>query len=177
MAKRKRPVSDTEYTGLTDSAIGFSGSTTIDSSVDPGSPLPLVVNSHRNAGIQSAHNRFTTGTADLWDHPSASNSLILSGVSDPPFASAMESTPFPNAQQPGPSTANALSGFAKFGSGLSILLGNHPQVSAPTPSQLHGGQERVLVQPRYVSGTASAITVIVVAVLIGVLLTGGNGEL
>lgn len=173
MARNKRPVSDVEYTGLTDSTVGYSGSTTIDSSVDPGSPLPLILNSHRNAGIGSAHNRFTMGTADLWDNPSSSASLMLSGVADPPFASAEQSTPFPNAQQPGPSTSNAFTSFAKFGSSLSILLGNHPQVSSPTPSQLHGGRERVLTQPRYTSGTATAITVIVVVAL-ALLLMGGN---
>jgi hypothetical protein len=172
--RTKRPVSDTEYTGLTDTATSYSGSTTLDSSVDPGSPLPLVVNSDRNAGIQSANNRFTSGTADLWDDPSSSASLKFSGVSDPPFASASESTPYPNAQQPDSSTSNAFQGLAKFGSGAAILMGNHPQVSAPSPSEVHGTQTRVLTQPRYTSGVSVSLGVIVIVTLIAVLWIGGD---
>ncbi len=172
-----RPVSDTEYTGLTDSAIGFTGSSTLDSAVDPGSPLPLVVDSNRNQGIDSPHNQFHTSTYDLWDMVDPEASLRLSGVSDPPFASAGYSTPYPYARQPRGSLFNAITSQSKFGSGISTLLGAHPETVSAVPSELHGARVGITTRAHIPSGhfTAAIVTVVVAGILL--LLWSGGGEL
>jgi hypothetical protein len=166
---RKRQVSDVEYTGLADTAQGFTGSSTLDSSVDPGSPLPLVLSSDRNADISNPDNQFYTSTYDLWDDPDSQSSLMLSGVSDPPFASASLSTPYPLAQTVGGPTANAFSGLSKFGSGIATLMGNHPTTIAPAPTEVHGARAGVITVPSVPSGSKTAIVVILSLALIGLL--------
>ena len=162
-------VSDVEYTGLTDTAVGYTGSSTLDSSVDPGSPLPLVIGSNRNAP-GSSRRQLTMGTADLWDSPSSPASLQLSGVSDPPFASQGESTPQPYAAPQTETMYNAFHGAAKFGSAIATLLGNHPQTVAPAPSRLHGNQMGVLTHtPPSLTGS-STIIVAVIALALALLL-------
>lgn len=175
MARRKRPIQDTEYTGLGDpTVVGYSGSSTLDSSVDVGSPLPLVISSNRNQGISSAHNHFKTATYDLWDHPSPKASLMLSGVSDPPFASAGLSTPYPAAVAPGEVMSNAFQGLAKFGSGIATLLGNHPVTKRPVPSKLHGAQVGAVTVASVPSGSLT-LGIVVVVVALGLLLINGTG--
>lgn len=171
---RKRPVSPVEYTGLVDTTEGFTGSSTLDSSVDPGSPLPLVIGADRNAGINSPHNRFYVSTYDLWDQENPGASLMLSGVSDPPFASDRLSTPYPAARQPYGSMFNAFAGQSKYGSGIATLLGNHPETVTAVPSEIHGGKARVLTHTRVPSGAQTAIITIVVIALGLLLLTGGE---
>ena len=156
------PLSDVEYTGLTDTAVGFTGSSTLDSSVDPGSPLPLVIAAHRNAPGASSR-RLSVSTYDLWDNPNSMASLQLSGVSDPPFASQGQSTPRPYAAPPAETMDNALHGMSKFGYGIAALLGNHPKTVSPAPSQLHGNEMRVLTHtPPSLTGSSTIILVVVV---------------
>ena len=173
MARRKRPVSDVEYTGLTDTATGFTGSSTLDSSVDPGSPLQLVLSSNRNAA-GSPDNQFYVSTYDLWDNPSSSASLQLSGVSDPPFASAGLSTPFPAAQEPDASISNAFDGQGKFGSGIATLLGNHPVTKTASPSSVHGPRQKAVTVANVPSGHLT-LAVVVIVVALGLLLLNGSG--
>lgn len=169
MARKKRPVSDVEYTGLTDTATGYSGSTTLDSSVDIGSPLPLVVASDRNQGIDSPHNQFFTSTYDLWDNPNPGSSLKLSGVSDPPFASASLSTPYPSAVQTYGSMNNALLALPKYGFGIAALMGNHPTTITPSPSKVHGAKAGAIPVSNVPSGHLT-LGVVIVVVALGLLL-------
>jgi hypothetical protein len=166
---RSVPLNDVEYTGLYDTATGFSGSSTLDSSVDPGSPLPLVVASKRNQpvaiGSPNDPAMFTTSTYDLWDNNQPSAALQLSGVSDPPFLSAEQSTPVPGAAPFSTSAANAFYGHSKFGSAFSILLGNHPQTVKPIPSSLPSAS-KVLTHAHVPSGTQTAVMVIIVVALV-----------
>jgi hypothetical protein len=173
VAKRRRNPDDVAYTGLRDTAIGFSGSSTLDSSVEIGSPLQLVMSQNRNAP-GSPDSRFTTSTYDLWDNPSSSDSLALSGVSDPPFASAGLSTPYPVAVMPNESTSNALQGQSKFGSGLATLLGKHPVTQTSAPSSVHGARSRAVPVASVPSGHFT-LAVVVIVVALGLLLLNGNG--
>jgi hypothetical protein len=173
VARRKRPVSDTTYTGLRDTATGFSGSSTLDSSVEIGSPLQLVMSHDRNAP-GSPDSRFTVSTYDLWDNPNASDSLALSGVSDPPFASAGLSTPFPLAVQPGQTINNALQGQSKFGSGLATLMGKHPITQSSSPSSVHGARSRAVPVESIPSGHFT-LAVVVIVMALGLLLLNGSG--
>jgi hypothetical protein len=172
VARRKRRLSDVEYTGLTDTAVGFTGSSTLDSSVDPGSPLPLVIPSHRNAGVGYPVNKFTQGTSELWDHPDSMASLMFSGVSDPPFASAALSTPTPNATAVHGSTFNAFQGMSKFGFAPAALLGNHPETLAAAPSTVSGPVAGAVVTPHVPSGHMTLAIVVVVVAFAALLLHG-----
>jgi hypothetical protein len=156
-----QPVTDVEYTGLTDTAVGFTGSTTLDSSVDPGSPLPLVIGPNRN--MTGNQQRRVMATYDLWDNPSSVDTLQLSGVSDPPFASAMASTPKPYAAPRTVSMFNAFSAQSKFGSTVATLLGNHPKTIVGSPSQLAGNQSRVLTHtPASLTGGNTVVLAVIV---------------
>ncbi len=162
-------VSDVEFTGLTDTAVGYTGSSTLDSSVDPGSPLPLVIGPNRNQrrqiGGRNDPARFTMGTHDLWNNPSSMASLQFSGVSDPPFASQGQSTPQPYAAPQEASAYNAFHGLSKYGSAIATLLGNHPKTIASSPSQLHGNQAGILTHsaPSLTGSNTIVIAVVVFA--------------
>lgn len=172
--RRKRPVSDVEYTGLSDTAVGFTGSSTLDQSVDPGSTLALVTSS---VPRQTANN-FNTSTYDLWNNENPQASLMLSGVSDPPFASASLSTPLPAAVQPGGSIHNALKAQSKYGSGISTLLGNHPTTIDPAaPSVAHGPRIKAVTVPSVPSGHLTVATVVIVAAIVLLLLNGSGGDI
>lgn len=171
--RRRTPLSDVEYTGLTDTAVGFSGSSTLDSSVDIGSALPLVTASGRNQPVSIGSKQdpatFTTSTYDLWDMASPSAAYQLSGVSDPPFASANESTPFPNQARLSQSATNAVSGQSKFGSAIATLMGNHSVTQTAAPSTLPAAGP-VLSHAVPVTGSQTAIIVVLVIALGIVLL-------
>jgi hypothetical protein len=158
MVRRKKriPISDIEYTGLSDTAEGFSGSTTFDRNVMAGSPLQL-------AGISSdstVDQISTFHVADFCNGQNPHEALNLSGVSDPPFLSAGNSTPNPNAVPVGQSSFNAFGMLAKFGSGFATLMGNHPE----TISAEQGGNPAGAVMPQHVTATGTQ-TIIVVAVV------------
>jgi hypothetical protein len=174
--RKKQPVSDVAYTGFRDTTTGFTGSSTLDSSVTPGSPLPLVLGHNRDAPGSTA-NQLTVSSYDLWDSPDSSASLQLSGVSDPPFASAALSTPFPQAHVPSTSISNALQGFGKFGSGMATLLGNHPVVKASAPSVVHGPRAAAVPVAAVPSGHFTVAVVVIVLALGLLLLNGSPGDL
>jgi hypothetical protein len=172
--RKKRPVSDTEYTGLADTAVGFSGSSTLDLSVDPGSTLALVTS---HVPRQTANN-FTTSTYDLWDNENPQSALQLSGVSDPPFESAGLSTPLPVAAQPAGSVYNSLKAQSKYGSGIATLLGNHPTTVNPVaPSVAHGPRIGAVTVPAVPSTHLTIATVVIIVAIICLLANGAGGEL
>jgi hypothetical protein len=171
--KKRRPVSDVAYTGLTDTATGFSGSSTLDSSVEIGSALPLVLHTHNRNAPGATARQLTTSSYDLWDTPDSSASLQLSGVSDPPFASAALSTPYPQAHVPSPSISNALIGFGKFGSGMATLLGQHPITQTSAPSVVHGARAKAVPVAAVPSGHFT-LAVVVICLALGLLLLNGS---
>jgi hypothetical protein len=167
---RRRPIQDSEYTGLTDTAVGYTGSTTLDSGVDPGSSLLLVAGPNRNdsANLTSRNNPalFTKGTADLWDNDDPNAALAFSGVSDPPFASLRQSSPRPYAAPATTAASNAFMGQSKWGSAMATLLGSHPTTVASAPSTLPAAQGVITTDPPALSGT---MTIVVLALVIGLI--------
>ena len=161
VSKPTNVVSDVEYTGLTDTAVAYSGSSTLDTSVDPGSPLPI--------GQTSTSTPLST--YDLWEHNSPAAALAFSGVTDPPFQSAQQSTPRPHAAAPAGAMFNAFHGQAKYGSAIATLLGNHPQHVGSSPSKLPASG-KVLSHQIIPSGSQVAIFVIIVVGVIILLLNG-----
>lgn len=139
-----------EYSGLVDTANGFSGPTTLSGDVRPGSPLVL----------DTAEDN-TQSTYDLWETPNCSADLALSGTSDPPFASAAIATPYPGATQVNPQTWAGLSIFSKLGSAFAAIVGGSTQTStgAPVaPSTMNTGAP----VPYKPNGTTLAVLVIVI---------------
>lgn len=135
------------YTGLTDTATGFSGNTSLQD-VRPGSQLTL----------DTAENQ-DLSTYDLWTDPNPSADLALSGTSDPAFASAAIATPYPNAQPPNSNSWAGLSALAKFGSAFSALIGGS---TATVQGAAASGNTPTTVAPLYhPNGTTLAILVIV----------------
>jgi len=89
----------------------------------------------------------------------------LSGVSDPPFMSALQSTPTPNAAQPSASSGMALQSFSKFGASIASLW------SSPTKYQ--AGAQQVTTTPAgapLVPGAASGTSVLLLLIVVGAVM-------
>lgn len=153
------PESDVAYTGLEDTASGFSGGSALD---DPwlGSPVNM-------GGLDDSS--FWSTTFDFINGEDPYAALNLTGVSDPPFASSTKSTPYPGATDTGPSTWAALGALGKLGNTVASLFGNHPQTVRPAaypPSSIATGQQPTGA----VSGTSTVMVLIIAGALILLLL-------
>lgn len=157
------PPSDVAYTGLTDTTLDFSGASTFDT-VGLGSPLQL----DTSLGLSTASTPDFIGPMP----DPAADAQMLSGISDPPFASAYQSTPFPNSSPTSSIAANAFSALGKFGASFATLFGNHPvaiqPVSRPNPLSMMSAQKPA-------NGTNLVILLIVVGALV-ILIAHGGGE-
>lgn len=145
-------VSDISYTGLDDTATGYSGGSSFD---DPwlGSPLNL-------GGYDDSF--FHSTTPDFINGEDPFSALALSGVSDPPFASSDNSTPYPNSSSLSSSAWAAFGSLSKFGNSIASLFGNHPttiQPAAYPQSSINTGQAPV----GGVTGTSTTILLVLVA--------------
>jgi len=154
-----------EYTGLVDTASSFSGPSTLDN-VMPGSPLQL------DTSLDPVGQTIFS-TYDLWGTNSPGASLSLSGVSDPPFASAHLSTPTPGGSSTSAPTASAINALSKFGATFATLLGNHPATVYPTYAP---ASQIAIRQPATgaVSGTSLTLLLIVAAAAFLILSRGGE---
>jgi len=147
------------YTGLTDTADGFSGPSTLSGDVVPGSPVLL----------DSAEDD-TQSTYDLWENPNTSADLALSGVSDPAFASADIATPYPNSQPMNNQSWAGLSIFAKLGSAFAALTGGSTATVTGTPTS-PTTMTTGAPAPYHPNGTTLAVLLIVVVAAV-VLMRG-----
>jgi hypothetical protein len=163
MPRRHTPLTETTYTGLSDTAQGFTGESTLDQSVVVGSQLQL-------AGVDAASPSTDTSEWSSYDCIETQNpaeSLNLSGVSDPPFQSAQWSNPnHGNANPPGPSAWNALNMSAKFGSAFGTLMGNHPETFSGQTGNVPRSRAKV---PAHHAATGPS-TIILLAVVAGLFL-------
>jgi hypothetical protein len=161
---RNTPLTETTYTGLSDTASGFTGPSTLDGSVVIGSPLQL-------AGVDGTNTpsdqQSDFSTYDFIDAQNPEQSLNLAGQSDPPFESARWSDPNEgNANPPGPNAAGAFSMLGKFGSAFSTLVGNHPE----TVSGQTGGVATAKPAIKSHHNATGSQTVILLAVVVGLFL-------
>jgi hypothetical protein len=160
---------DVGYSGLTDTADGFTGSTTLqDTTVgQPGLLLDTSGGMDNSLAVTDMSD-YTSSMADY-----AAQSQALSGATDPPIGSATQSVRNTNPPQPSGSLANAFGALAKFGSSFASALGGSPvtQYGAPT-----------VVRPSTstaVSTNASGSTVIILVIVVGaiiLLLARSKGE-
>ena len=162
------------YTGLSDTGTGFTGSSTMQT-VELGSPLQLSTANGLNDSTSVVDLGLPTAPgSETGLGSSPYQSLQLSGVSDPPFASSGLSTPTPSAAQPAPSTVNALSGLSKFGSVFATLFGGtsaqvqaHPSASTLVAPGIVPGQPALNV-----SGSSTLILVVIAFALILLVVKG-----
>lgn len=184
-------ISDVSYTGLDDTADAFTGSSTLSAPI-LGSPLPLsdlsgspaagffVGASQPNNPVLSsspASAEYTGLNADgsvdtSWitagEGPSSGVAASMSGVSDPPFASAGASTPTPGAV-PTTTLATLSSSLAKMGSGFAQMFTS----SSPVDTVIMPSGATTAAAP--ISSTTMLMLVAVAAALI-LLMARNKGE-
>lgn len=166
---RNTPLTETTYTGLSDTAEGFTGPSTLDQNVQLGSPLQLFQEDTANP----SGNTSNYSTYDFIDAQNPAQSLNLSGVSDPPFASSRWSNPnHGNANPTGNNASNAFSMLGKWGSTFAQLMGNHPETMSSDPSQQP--TSKAVITPHHTASGPS--TIILVAVVVGLFLLLLNGD-
>lgn len=162
------------YTGLTDTAIDFSGSTTLQD-VQLGSPLVLdpsaqVYVTQPDAAVTDLLPTVPTTTYN----PTASDmAQMLAGTSDtPPNAvAASASSTTPNVAPPSAGAFNALNALSKFGSGLASLFGGQPKTISPIPNRMSlPTGTSIYSTAGYNSGPLSLTTIIIIGVLVLLLL-------
>lgn len=157
-------VSDVSFTGLDDTSLGFSDPTLLQDVSSTGSPLQLDTSN----GVNN-----TVSTYDMFGLDDPFSSLALSGVSDPPFASASKSTPTPGGTQFSSDTANGLSALSKFGSSIAGLMVNHPQTLSPSSMPVSTATTKQ--QPLGgVNGTSLTLLLIIAGAVVVLIAYGGG---
>jgi hypothetical protein len=185
---------DLSYTGLTDTGVGFTGSSTYQD-VQLGSPLVLdTAYGPNTASVTDSLNSVPTITSQV----DASGGLTdrapvqtiastvdgntitaqqLSGASDTPpsVGAAANSTPTPNSSPPNQATIAGLSALSKLGSAFATLFGM-PQTthagSTPSVVTMAGAPVTASTPGIAVTGTNTIILLIVVGALIALLAVG-----
>jgi hypothetical protein len=153
--------------GLSDSVYTYSGSSTLQDVVPGSSSLAL--------STEDGYNEVTS-VYDFIDGENPTRAQQLSGVSDPPFASAANSTPRPNAAATSNPLSFGLSALSKLGSGFATLFGNHSTTTTPAYVPAQGPQGAYTVPNTAVSGQTVIIAIIVVATVLILLSSTGGGE-
>jgi hypothetical protein len=149
---------DLQYTGLTDTADGFSGSSTLQD-VQLGSPVLL----------DMTYGESNTATPDFITQPFDNFSAqSLSGISDPPFASAPQSSPTPTVTQPNADSWAGLTALSKFGAGVAGLFSAQPVHAGARPVVMSPAGGALL--PGAASGTSTLLLLVVVGALVILLL-------
>lgn len=166
---------DTSYSGLSDTAFDFSGSSTMQD-VQLGSPLVL----DTSYGVPSTNVTDLMSPVPLMDDPDLGSvptqlptqSLTGASTTPPSPASAAASTPTPNVGAPNSQTSTALTALSKFGASFATLMGGQPvqRTSSVAPQFVSqaGGQLPAIAG----NGTATIILVIVLGALAFLLLRG-----
>jgi hypothetical protein len=158
---------DTGYTGLNDTASGFSGSSTLQD-VQLGSPV-LLDSSYGANGSAAVTDLSAMGGVQVTGVPQPSGDLIvasqsLSGVSNPPFGSAAQS-PAPNVTPPSATSSAGITALGKFGASLATLFAGPSQTTAaakPVTSTISGAS--------LVSGAASGTNTLILLIVVGALI-------
>ena|SRR5271167_4455309 len=157
-----------EYTGLSDTAVGYSGSSTVQD-VTLGSPV-LLDSSYGPNDATAVTDFMQVPSIDSTSTQNTITTQQLAGTSDTPFGSMAQSTPTPNVSPPSASTWAGMAALSKLGAGMASLFsassakysaGSQPVTATPAGGILPGGGA---------SGTNTLILVIVVGALIVLLL-------
>jgi hypothetical protein len=148
--------------GLSDSVYTYSGSSTLQDVVPGSSSLAL--------STESGYNE-DSSVYDFIDGENSAVAQSLAGVSDPPFASTMQSTPRPNAPPASNPLQWGLSALNKLGSSFGVLFGNHTVTAQPGIIPTSGPQGAVPVSPTTVSGQTTLLTVLVLGAIVFLLIT------
>jgi hypothetical protein len=151
--------------GLSDSVYTYSGSSTLQDVTPGSSSLAL--------STEDGYNEISS-VYDFIDGQQPAVAQQLSGVSDPPFASAVQSTPRPNAAPAGNPLQFAVSALSKFGSSFATMFGNHPVTVSPGYVPTAGPQGAATVPHTAVSGQTVIIGLIVIGGLLLLLSMGGE---
>lgn len=156
-------LSDVSYSGLSDSSFGFSGDSSLEDFVGLQDPLQLDTSS--GDSILSSY--------DLFGKNDPTTSLALSGVSDPPFASINQSSPYGNGVGLSPSTSSAFSFLSKLGSTFSSLVGGTSRAVSPAPMPI--SQSRTGYTPvSSANGTSLALLLVIVGAAALLILRGSD---
>lgn len=157
------------YSGLTDTSVGFSGSSTLQS-VQLGSPIPLdtATTASPDATVVDLLPQVPSVTSS---YTLSEMSQMLSGASDVPPnpVAAAAQTNTPNAVDSSASSWSALTALSKFGASVSSLFGGQPRTVAPAGSR-QATYAGAPLPAAYNSGSFSLVTVIVIAALVILLL-------
>lgn len=165
---------DVEYTGLSDTGVGFTGSSTLQD-VTLGSPVLL--DSSYGPSTASVSDLATANPLVLPGQSGAPGQLSpqvaqsLSAVSNPPFASAPQSTPTPVVGQMSASSDAGLTALSKFGASLATLFAGPAKVVAPAQGQTTTVAGAALT-PGAASSTTTVLLLIVVVAVIALLARG-----
>jgi hypothetical protein len=150
--------------GLADSVYTYSGSSTLQDVVPGSSSLAL--------STEDGYNEVSS-VYDFIDGENPAVAQQLSGVSDPPFASAANSTPRPNATAGSNPFTFAIGALNKLGSSFATLFGNHGATISPAYVPEQGPQGAYTVPVTAVTGQT---VLILVAVVVGVVLLLSFGK-
>ena len=159
-------LSDVGYDGgLSDSVFTYTGSSTLQDVTAGSSSLAL--------STESGYNE-DSSVYDFIDGQDPYSAQQLSGVSDPPFASAGYSSPTPNAAPASNPLQYGLSALNKLGSSFAALFGNHTVTTSPgiVPTSAPGGA--VPVPATAVSGQTTLLLVMVAGAVILLLVAARN---
>jgi len=153
--------------GLRDSVYTYSGSSTLQDVVPGSSSLAL--------STENGYNELTS-VYDFIDGEGPVQAQQLSGVSDPPFASARQSTATPGAAPASNSITFAIGALSKLGASFATLFGNHDKTVEPGYIPDQGPQGAYTVPHQAVSGQTVIITIIVIATVLILLSSTAGGE-
>jgi hypothetical protein len=160
---------DLDYTGLSDTGAGYTGSSTLQD-VQLGSPLLLdSTYGPSTASVTDGMNWLDTpstpvgsGTV-LLPTSTPATSQSLSGVSNPPFASSPQSTPTPGVGQMSASSAAGVTALSKFGASLASIFSGPATVVAPAKGQTQ------TIAGAALPATSSTTTVILLVVVVAMV--------
>lgn len=147
--------------GLSDSVYTYSGSSTLQDVVAGSSSLAL--------STQDGYNECSS-VYDFINGENPSAAAQLSGASDPPFASAANSSPTPNSSPASNPLAYGLQALNKLGSSFAALFGNAPATVSPGIVPAIGPGGAVTVPPTAVSGQTTVLLVMVMGAIIVMLI-------
>jgi len=153
--------------GLSDSVYTYSGSSTLQDVVPGSSSLAL--------STENGYNELTS-VYDFIDGEGPVQAQQLSGVSDPPFASARQSTSTPGAVPPANPLQFAVNALAKLGASFATLFGNHSATTEPGYVPDQGPQGAYTVPTTAVNGQVVLVTLIIIGTVLILLSMSGEGS-
>jgi hypothetical protein len=161
---------DLDYSGLSDTGSGFTGSSTLQD-VQLGSPL-LLDSSYGPNDASSVTDAMNVPLISSTNVPNQIEAQQLAGTSDTPFGSMAQSTPTPNSAPPNNNTWAGLTALSKLGAGMASMFsqptvthsGAVPASATPAGAPLLGG------------GTSTTNTVILLVVVAALILLLARGE-